>query len=725
LFFDNPESPVQCAVEISRALKDYPRIQLRMGAHSGAIKEVKDVNERSNFAGAGINIAQRVLDCGDAGHILLSQRIAEDLAAYQHWHPHLHDLGECAVKHGLRLHLFNLCKEGSGNPAVPQKIAQQRRGFVRGRNFLYRHLAGSPRRKIISAAVLCVVLLALVTWVRLSGDRARPSIAVLPFENSSDEKGNQYFVDGMQDEIIGNLQRVADLKVISRTSVARYRADAVRDLREIGKVLDVSHVLVGIVQRIGNHIRVHATLIDVATKADVWTEFYDRNEANVFDIQSDIAQRIAGQLKFELSPSEKAAISKRPTRDLVAYDNYVRARGLINDSVFGESPKEKLLRAVSLLGECSARDSQFFLAYYQEAYAQDRLYHWFDPSRTRLAAAETAIDALVHLRPNAGETHLARARHFYWGLEDYSHARQELELAQTALPNDPDAPLLLGYLARREGRWEESSHSFARALELDPLNPIVLQQIALSDFSLRRFQDMTTILRRASRLSPEDVLLRSQLAAVELEWHAKTEPLHQTLADILKDQPTDGGKIVEPWLYLALCERDFASATHALDYMSETSCHAEGVPFPESWCTGVVARLRGRESDATQAFARSLQESEKFAAAQPNDGGAWCAVAMEHAALGETADAIRDGQRAVALVPIDRDAITAPLMVGYLAIIYSWSGETDQAIEQLRIATKVPSYWSYGNLRLHPYWDALRGDPRFAEIVNSLAPNEH
>lgn len=724
LFFDNPESPVQCALEISAALREQPWIELRMGVHCGPIKEMKDVNDHSNFAGAGLNVAQRVLDCGDGGHILLSGRIAEDLGAYERWHSHLQDLGQCEVKHGVRIHLFNLCKDGLGNPALPSRLKAQRSHLFRSRSFFQRQIAQSPRRWLALALSVGALLLVLAMIITMRSTRSSRSIAVLPFENSSDEKGNQYFVDGVHDEIIANLSRVRALTVISKTSVTRYPPGVERDPRDIGKTLGVSYLVEGSVQRVGTHIRVHARLINVQNDTNMWTDHYDSDEADIFQIQSEIAQRIAAQLKLVLSPSDKAAISKELTRDLPAYDNYMRARTLIDDSVFGESPKDKLLKAVTLLHEATSRDPSFFFAFSQAAYAHDRLYHWFDPTSQRLAAAQDAIDAMARLHPEAGETHLARGRHFYWGVEDNNAARRELELAQASLPNDPDAPLFLGFIARREGRWDASTRDLNRALELDPLNPLVLQQIALSYFNLRRFEEMAAILRRASRLSPTDSLLRAQVAAVELEEKADSRPLRRTIDEIARNEPEDRGKIVEIWLYLSLCERDFNGAQNALEFLGNTSCQAEGVPFPKSWCEGVVARLNGREETARVAFTQALKEAEQFAAAQPADGGASCALAMTHAALGHNEDAIRAGRRAVELVPMETDAIDAPLMLGYLAMIYSWAGENDLAIEELTKATNVPSYWSYGNLRLHPYWDTLRADPRFAQIVESLAPKD-
>src|SRR2546421_1304484 len=364
LFFQNPEEPVRCALEIAQQLRENPAIQLRMGVHSGPVNQITDVNDRSNVAGTGINVAQRVMDCGDAGHILLSKHVADDLAQYRHWQPYLHDLGEWEVKHGLRLNLVNLYKDGLGNPAIPEKLKRGQR-WKKG---------GTPVRpvrplrwlKFALVAALLLAALALTSTFLISFRRAsstaetsfglpamvavsEKSIAVLPFENLSDEKENAYFADGVQDEILTGLSRVADLKVISRTSVIQYKTGAKRNLREIGAALGVAHVLEGTVQRAGSRVRVNAQLIDARTDSQLWAERYDRDVADVFAIESELAGRIVAQLQAKISPSEKAAIEKAPTTDLVAYDLYLRAQALFADTSDPIHAREKLPQAAQLL----------------------------------------------------------------------------------------------------------------------------------------------------------------------------------------------------------------------------------------------------------------------------------------------------------------------------------------------------------------------------------------
>ena len=720
VFFANAEAPVECALEISRAVTAYPHLQLRMGIHSGPVKGVPDVNDRVNFAGAGINIAQRVLDCGDAGHILLSARLAEDLLVYRHWHPHLHDLGECEVKHGVKLHLFNLCKDGAGNPTLPEKVRQQQRSLRAGwwRNRKRRTVTLSI------AAVLVLTSLGLSLWVlgRAPPAPREKSIAVLPFANTSEEKSDAYFVDGMQEDILTDLSKVADLKVISRTSVMQYKPNVPRNLREIAKALDVSYVLEGNVQRSGNRVRVHAQLIDARTDAHLWANRYDRELADVFAIQAEIAGQIAAQMAATLSPGEKAALQERPTSDMAAYDLYVRGKASLEASNYSARGKEDLSEAVNLLTQAIARDPGFFLAYYELAEVHDQFFHRLEPTPAHLAAAAAAIEALQRLRPEAGETHLAIAKHRYWGYLDYEHARGELQLAQSALPNHPLPPLLTGYIDRRQGNWESALRNLTRALELDPRNAFFLEQVALADFSLRRFAEMAAALDRAIDIAPENVTIRLERAAVDLEWRADTKPMHDAIESLIATDPGAGASVATQWLYLAMCERDFPRAKRAVGFLGPNGCYAEAVPFPRSWCEGQVARLSGNEETARASFIQAASESEKEVTEQPQYSGAICALAVIKAALGNKEEAIRRGREATEMVPISKDAVDGPLLLENLAMIYAWTGETDQALEQLRIATSVPSYVSYGNLRLHPYWDPLRGDPRFEEIVASLAP---
>ena len=744
LFFSSPEEPVRCALEIRRTVQDHPHIQLRMGVHSGPVNRVTDVNDKTNFAGAGINIAQRVLDCGDAGHILLSAHIAEDLANYRHWQPYLHDLGECQVKHGLRLHLFNLYKENLGNPQVPGKL---KRGDGLRQASAARPITSPGWPKIALIVALLVSAVALVISSLIFFHRTSPSpaisalphatatafpaaipeksIAVLPFENLSDEKENAYFADGVQDEILTGLARVADLKVISRTSTLQYRVSAGRNLREIGKALGVAHLLSGSVQRAGNRVRVSAQLIDARTDSQLWAERYDRDIADVFAIESELAGKIVAQLQAKISPKEKAAIEQKPTADLAAHDLYVRAKTLIATSAFSTPQVESLSEAVRMLERAIERDPAFALAYYQLAQAHDQLYFaGIDHTTARLAMADEAIQSLTRLRPNSGEAHLAFAKHLYWGYLDYDRAREELKLAQQSLPNEPLSFEILGFIDRRQGRWAESTKNLERAIELDPQNGGFLKQLADSYVCLRRYADAQRVLERAIAVAPKDSNMRAFRASIELDWHADPQPLSSTIRAIIAEDSREGQNVAQLWLRASLCERDFDSASRAVTALPIAGCYDDLIPFPRASCEGVVAQMKGDKAAVRAAYTTARNEAAKLIEDQPDYAEALCVLGVADAALGNKEDAIREGRRATELIPVSKNAIEGYLLIEYLALIYAWTGEKDLACQQLAVAARTPGFLSYGELRLHPRWDPLRGDRRFEEIVASLAPKE-
>src|SRR5467141_500559 len=388
VFYKSPEEPAQCAFEISRALKDNQRLQVRMGIHSGPVSGVVDVIERTNVAGAGISLDQRVMDCGDAGHILLSHHVAEDLAEYERWRPFLHDIGTFEVKHGVRVSVTNLYSDEVGNPKLPGKLQAVKKHHAQ------------VRWAAVAIGLLVVAALAagVLSFLRKGPARSlvtavEKSIAVLPFENLSEEKANAFFTEGVQDEILTHLARIADLKVISRTSVMQYKSGAPRNLREIGQQLGVVHVVEGSVQRAANKVRVIAQLIDARNDAHLWAQTYDRDLADVFAIQSEIAKAIADQLQAKLSPNEKKAIEQPPTTDLAAFDLYSRAKSLLLTAGFSATAEPDLRKAIELLDEAVKRDPSFFDAYCQLAWAHEQLYavRASDHTPARLALAEAAV----------------------------------------------------------------------------------------------------------------------------------------------------------------------------------------------------------------------------------------------------------------------------------------------------------------------------------------------
>jgi TolB-like protein/class 3 adenylate cyclase/Flp pilus assembly protein TadD len=735
LFFQSPEEPVRCALDISKALAAQPHIRLRMGVHSGPVNRITDVNDKTNIAGSGINVAQRVLDCGDAGHILLSSHVAEDLAEYRHWQPYLHDLGECEVKHGLRLHLFNLYKDGLGNAQLPEKLKRRR---WKQEPSSVRPLTPLrwPKFVLATALIASVVALATSVWMSLhpkSQNTGEPvktaapasipekSVAVLPFENFSDEKENAYFAEGVQDEILTYLAKVADLKVISRTSVMQYKNAATHNLREIAQQLGVAHVLEGSVQRAGNRVRVTAQLIDARTDTHLWAERYDRDLADVFAIQTEIAKKIADQLQAKMSVSEKAAIEKAPTTDLLAYDLYLRAQALFADTSDAIHARQKLPEAARLLDEAVGRDPRFVQAWCLLSRVHSVAYfRGHDHTPARLDFAKAALDAAMRLEPNAGEIHLALANYYYHGFRDYKRARSELTKAAQTLPNNAEVFQYTGFIDRREGDWAAATRNMERALELDPRNFFILQQLALTYLSQRRYADEARTYDRALTIIPADPNTRILQALVALDWRADIKPFQTTLATLVAENPSVAPDI-DPPLY-ALCERTATAADRALTNYPPEGVAINGVNYPHAYWEGVVARLQGDSAKARTAFTAARTEVEKVVKQQPDFAAALSLLALVDAGLDRKEEALREGRRACELLPISKDAIDGADLAVNLAQIYAWSGEKDLAIAQIAEPARVPSKLSYGLLKLHPYWDSLRGDPRFETIVASLAP---
>jgi TolB-like protein/class 3 adenylate cyclase len=745
VFYNTPEAPVECALEISRAVKEHPQLKLRMGVHSGPVSGVIDVSGRANIAGAGVNMAQRVMDCGDAGHILLSKRVAEDLGQYGHWHRHLHELGECEVKHGGRVSVVNVYTEELGNPEIPQRFRHAR---ARGTTTAYgdKTRPRGNRWMAIAAAVLVVGALATAAlfWRRhnvatrnavvtstpavTSGSAAsaavpEKSIAVLPFENLSDDKQNAFFTDGVQDEILTDLAKIADLKVISRTSVMQYKTGVQRNLREIGQQLGVAHLLEGSVQRAANKVRVNAQLIDARNDAHLWAQTYDRDLADVFAIQSEIAKAIADQLQAKLSPSEKSAIEQRPTSDVAAFDLYSRAKTLLLNTSFSAIAGKNMLQAVDLLNQAVARDSSFFEAYGQLAIVNGNLYFLnIDHTPARLALAEGALAQAARLRPDAGETHLTRAEILYRGHLDYTGALAEIELARKTLPNDARVFELTAYILRRQGKYEDGLRNLQRAIEIDPRNFFTLQQIALMYLTLRRYPEEIAVLDRALAIKPDDVETRATRALAMFDWKADAKPMHQAIDEIRAKNPGELAQIADSWFLITLANRDLAAAEAALAALGDNSWGDNAMQFSSLLGRALIARMTNDQSKAQAAFAAARMEQEKILQSQASYGPAVCTLGIIDAGLGHKQEALQEAQRAMELLPVAKDSLNGADLIQFGAVIAAWVGEKDLALQQLAKAAQLPGTLSYGRLKLLPWWDPLRGDPRFEKIVASLAP---
>jgi TolB-like protein/tRNA A-37 threonylcarbamoyl transferase component Bud32/Tfp pilus assembly protein PilF len=568
----------------------------------------------------------------------------------------------------------------------------------------------SKRNPVVAGMTALLLALglavAVMSWkVEMATPAAASGIAVLPFESLSADKENAFFADGVYDGVSTKLAKIANLKVISHNSVAKYRG--ARNTKEIGRALNVAYVLEGSVRRDAGRIHLDAQLIDTRTDAHVWAQKYDRDLKDVFMLQSQIAQKVADQLGADVSS-----------------DAYLRAKDLIHGITFSTRAKEDLFQAVQLLDQAVARDPSFFDAYCQVAGAHDKIYFLgFDHTDARLKLGETAIQSVRRLRPESGETHLALAQHLYWAYRDYDRAQEELVAARRTLPNESRIPLLSGYIDRRQGHWEKSLEKMKQALEFDPRNFSILQQSSLTYQAMHRYKEALATLDSVLAIAPKDIASQVRRGWVEVEWRADSKPMHTTIETILAKDPSAGPIVFNSWLALILRERDSAAAGRALTAMPPGGCYDENIPFPNSWCEGLVARLRGDEAAAHNAFMRARNEVEQTVRSQRDYAQGLCALGVVDAALGNNEDAIREGERAVELIPVSKSAIEGSVLVQYLAVIYAWTGDKDRAVERLAEAAKLPgSHVTYGYLRLHPLWDPLRGDPRFEAIVASLAP---
>ena len=725
VFYNTPEAPVECALQISQALKQHPELRLRMGIHSGPVSGLVDVNERANVAGSGMNVAQRVMDCGDAGHILISKHAAEDLEQYGRWRPYLYALGEVQVKHGTELSIFNFYTDEVGNPQLPGKIRRVK------------------ARKKATALVAAGVLLAIVsagTFLILS-HRAGPqtvkipvamvppvperSIAVLPFENRSEEKQNAYFADGVQDEILTDLAKVADLKVISRTSVMQYRSGAERNVRQIAQQLGVVHVVEGSVQRAGNRVRVNAQLIDARTDAHLWAQTYDRDVADVFAIQSEIAEAIAQQLQAHLSVNEKARIEKPSTTDPVAYDLYLRARQL-DDLTNDPDAKGSLLQGISLLEEAVRRDPKFLRAYCLMCETHLDLY-WagIDHTEQRREMARVALQKAEEIQPDAGEVHWMKALYAYHGFRDYDRALAELKLAMQLLPNEARLYVLAGAVDRRTARWQEAETNFKRAVELDPRNIIVLMEAGSTFQHTRRYAETGRLYKQALGILPNDTFASYLLGLTSFAQTGAVAEWRKPLDAIAQQGPEAARGVAFPLLVCSWMQRDKDESEKALALIP-----AEGIAnsldeasVPREYCVGRTAWLFGNKELAQTALTAARAIFERRTREQPDYAQGWSYLGLTDAMLGRCDEAIQEGKRACEILPFTKDSWVGPVWITYLAAIYTWCGDRDAALEQLENSIKLPTGITYGELKKSPDWDALRGDPRFERLVASLAPS--
>jgi TolB-like protein/Tfp pilus assembly protein PilF len=739
VFFRSLEEPVRCALEISKALKDSPRFQVRMGVHSGPINQVRDVNDRVNVAGTGFNVAQRVLDCGDAGHILLSKHLAEDLAQYRQWQPYLHDLGECEVKHGLRLHIVNLYKDGLGNSALPEKLRRGRR-WKQTTDGPVRPISAPRWPKSLVFLTLLLSALALTMSFFLFFRRgsitllSKPatlvpekSIAVLPFENRSEEKANAYFADGIQDEILTRLSKIADLKVISRTSTQHYKSTP-ENLAAIARELGVANILEGSVQKSGDSVRVNVQLVKAATDSHLWADTFDRRLTDIFSVESEVAKAIADQLRVHLTGQEKQVLEAKPTNDPEAYDAYLRGLAY---TLKPATTVANTLGAQKHLREAVALDATFALCWALLSYVDSVSYLSFpvEPTTALREEARQAAETALTLQPDLGEAVLAEGYYYYAFLKDYDTAVSYFEQARPLLPNSSKIPEALGYVARRRGQWDRSDAYFNEAERLDPRNVNLLTQHALLDIERRNFSLALRKLDYILDITPGDVDTLAYKAAV-----AQAEgdlPRASAMLDGLR--PTaDQQEALETQVYQAILKRQSAPMVRRLTEILASPDSSFGYINGElRFWLGWAQEVAGDKAAAHQSWRQARSELESFLTEQPDNISIIADLTWTNLGLGDKATALALLERAMAANPIEKDALFGPISIEILARVAARTGDPDRAIAALQKLLSVPYTGALASgmpltpalLRLDPMFDGLRNDPRFQKLVGAY-PHE-
>ena len=556
-------------------------------------------------------------------------------------------------------------------------------------------------------------------------DTSPKSIAVLPFENLSDDKANTYFADGVQDQILTNLARVADLRVISHTTVRQYKSGEPRNLREIGKQLGVSHILEGSVQRAGNRLRIAAQLIDARTDSQIWAETYDRTAADLFAIQSELAESIVAQLQAKLSPEQKADIEARPTQDLVAFELYLRAKQIVDSYLIAEDVRAAVLSALQLLDQAIKRDPDFVSAYCYIARANDLLYFFdLDPTIDSIRLAEAAVKAALRLRPYSAEAHFAMADFLFRCRRDYDGALKELATARPGLPNDTAFFILSGYINRRRNNWAQAERDFSTAVALDPRNPNAYNLLA-DTYNLQRKHFLAAqVYDRVLAAGERTPIVFYRRDSSIFNGTGNSTEMRDVLA---KNPEMDVGGGQTPFRVLfALIDRNFAEAERVLAASPREDFQDIDYSFyfPKAWFEAMIARAKGDSAGAIAAFSNARTILEQRLAIKPEDARTIAVLAQVDAGLGRKELAIQEAQHAVDLMPISKDIYDGALVLEGLAQVYTWTNEPDRAIELLQKLATMPSYVNYARLKLHPMWNPLRGDPRFEKIVNSLAPKD-
>ena len=738
VFRNSSEEPARCALEIAEALRKHPELPVRMGVHSGPVSEVSDVNGRTNIAGAGINVAQRVMDCGDAGHILLSQRVADDLAQYRQWSPRLHDLGDCEVKHGTRLQVVNLYTDEVGNPQIPEKFNRAQQAALAQTT----SVKSAKPSLIAIVAILSLIALAIVAMIfapailrsRQKTHRnnlasanetsavaiPEKSIAVLPFENLSEEKANAYFAEGIQDEILTRLAKIADLKVISRTSTQRYKSSP-DDLRQIAKQLGVANIVEGSVQKSSDAVRVNVQLIKAANDSHLWADTFDRKLTDIFAVESEVAKAIADQLQAKLTGREEQVIAAKPTDNPEAYDAY--RRGLAY-TLKAEITPANALGAQKYLREAVRLDPKFAVAWAELASAESFGYYTLtlQPTAALRAEASEAANTAIALQPNLGEAVLAKGRYYASILKDEDTAERYFERARQLLPNDSRVLEQLARVAWHRSQEDRSESYYDQAERLDPRNVALLLQRALGYTFHRRFPEAQAKLNQLLDVTPDDLYapaLEAGIAMMQGELpraEALLAPLHPN---------ADQTQVLEMQIYEAILARRPAPIIARLKEVLTKPEPALGYLNGElRFCLGWAQEVAGDHAAAQETWRQARSELESFLKDQPDNYSLMGDLALTDASLGDKAAAFALAERAIAENPIEKDPNIGPRPIEILARVAARTGEPDRATAALQKLLSIP----YGArfriplpltpalLRLDPMFDPLRNDPRFQKL---------
>jgi TolB-like protein/class 3 adenylate cyclase/Flp pilus assembly protein TadD len=722
VFTNNPEAPVECALEISKALQSHPKLKLRMGIHSGPVNPVADVNDQSNLLGAGINVAQRVMYCGDAGHILLSKHFAEDLEEYAHWRSHLHDVGAGTDKHGLKIPIVNFYTDQLGNSALPAKLRRAKTTF--------------RLKSAVVAALLLIAAVGVAFWVlRRSQDKiinaiaAIPykSIAVLPFENLSRDPDNAYFADGTQNEILTKLAGIGDLKVISRTSSAKYKSKPA-NLKTVARELGVATVLEGTVQKAGEKVRVTVQLLDARSDTHLWAKSYDRSFIDIFAVQSDVAQEIADALQAKLSPSQAKAVAAAPTRDTEAYDLFLRGEYHERQAESAED-KELFDRAETFYRQALARDPTFALAYARLAY--NRLYrHWFGNrlNSAQLEEVKSNIDRALAIAPDLPEAYLALGMFYYWGQRDFDSALRELDRAIELQPSNSDSWSFRAAIYRRRGEWRRSLAEWERALELNPRDSSTPTEIGNSYLCLRRWSDAEHAFTRALALDPHNINAAYHLAQTYTNSTGDIQRARQAWEGIPEQLGNSGqreiviSEMIGESLYLEVLEKNFSGALKAWETVPTNTFQARLLRLEARIGIQLLAGQTAAAKPECEE-ARVLLEAQ-VAKRRPEDRTSASELAWIYVCLGRNADALRIAREAVEAEPLEKDSFVGTDRLVGLAQIEAQTGQSEEAIKTLRHLLTIPAgeFISVTRLKIDPVWDPIRNDPGFQKLVSEPEP---